>query len=51
MKKVIQIPDEIIKDLQIDTINNKNGRKRFELSNRITEILVNHVTMLRSTVK
>jgi hypothetical protein len=51
MKKIITIPDNIVKDLQIDTINNKNGRKRFELSNRITEILVNYVTMLRSTDK
>jgi hypothetical protein len=51
MKKLINIPDSIVEDLQLDTVKNKKGRKRFELSNRITEILVNHVTMLRSTDK
>jgi len=51
MKKIINIPDSIIEDLQLDTIKNKKGRKRFELSNRITEILINHVTILRSTDK
>jgi hypothetical protein len=51
MKKIINIPDSIVEDLQLDTVKNKKGRKRFELSNRITEILVNHVTILRSTVK
>lgn len=40
MRKNIEIPDEIVHKLQLLTLAAKNGRKRFQLSNYITELLI-----------
>ena len=40
MKKLIDIPDEIYEKLEIKAIKAKKGRKRFQLSNYITELLI-----------
>jgi len=40
MKKNIIIPDNIVEKLQIKAIKAKQGRKRYSLSNYITELLI-----------
>jgi hypothetical protein len=40
MKKQIEIPDSIVEKLELKTIKAKQGRKRYYLSNYITELLI-----------
>ncbi len=40
MKKLIEIPDNIVEKLEIKTIKAKRGRKRYSLLNYITELLI-----------
>lgn len=40
MKKNIIIPDNIVEKLELKTIKAKQGRKRYSLSNYITELLI-----------
>lgn len=40
MKKQIEIPDNIVEKLELKTIKAKKGRKRYSLSNYITELLI-----------